>query len=148
PAPPDCSGAGPVTQVCGDGAVQGTEECDDGNLVNGDGCSDTCRLESAAGLSPGEPPVAGTAIRSVLVASGLDNPVHLSAPPLDTRRVFVVEQGGQVRIIEDGALLATPFLDIHTKISCCGERGLLSITFDPAYRANGFFYLYYTNNSG
>ena len=46
-------------------------------------------------------------------------------------RLFVVEQRGRVKIVKDGAVLPTPFLDISDRVSCCGERGLLSIAFPP-----------------
>ena len=59
-------------------------------------------------------------------------------------RLFLVQQTGQVRIVQNGALLSTAFLDIHTIIQCCGEQGLLGLAFDPNYKSNGFFYVYYT----
>ena len=81
------------------------------------------------------------------VARGLDAPVHLSAPAGDPR-LFIVEQEGRIRIVDNGRLLERPFLDITGKVGCCGERGLLSIAFHPQYRTNGFFYLNYTDNRG
>lgn len=53
-----------------------------------------------------------------------------------------------MRVIRNGTLLATPFLDISNQVSCCNEQGLLSIAFDPSYPTNGTFYLDYTNLSG
>jgi glucose/arabinose dehydrogenase len=78
------------------------------------------------------------------VATGLTNPVHLSAPAGDAR-LFVVEQPGRIRLIKDGQLLATPFLDIATKVRSGGEQGLLSVAFDPAYATSGRFFVYYTS---
>ena len=52
-------------------------------------------------------------------------------------RLFVVEQGGRVKIVKGGAVLPKPFLDISTRVSCCGERGLLSIAFPPGAGPNG-----------
>jgi glucose/arabinose dehydrogenase len=78
------------------------------------------------------------------VASGLASPVHLSAPAGDAR-LFVVEQVGRIRVVKGGQLLTTPFLDITAKVLSGGERGLLSIAFDPQYATNGFFYVYYTS---
>jgi glucose/arabinose dehydrogenase len=72
------------------------------------------------------------------------SPVYLTAPPGDRHRVFVVEQGGTIRIVKDGKKLATPFLDISNRISSGGERGLLSMAFAPNYRKSGRFYVYYT----
>src|SRR5687767_9897864 len=82
-----------------------------------------------------------------VVAAGLGNPVHLTAPTNDPR-LFIVSQAGQVRIVQSGQLLATPFLDIASKIASGGERGLLSLAFDPAYATSGFFFVYYTDRSG
>lgn len=61
-------------------------------------------------------------------------------------RLFVVEQAGTIRIYENGALLSTPFLDISSLVTCCGEQGLLSMAFHPDYATNGYFYVYYIDN--
>jgi glucose/arabinose dehydrogenase len=81
------------------------------------------------------------------VAGGLSSPVFLTAPDGDTR-LFIVERGGSIRIVQDGGLLPVPFLDIRGRTTTDGERGLLSMAFDPAYAANGFFYVYYTDLRG
>jgi glucose/arabinose dehydrogenase len=81
------------------------------------------------------------------VASGLEFPVFLSAPDGDAR-LFIVERAGRIRIVENGSLLATPFLDIQDRTSTDGERGLLSLAFHPQYETNGFFFIYYTNLDG
>ncbi|HET7458831.1 MAG TPA: PQQ-dependent sugar dehydrogenase [Gemmatimonadaceae bacterium] len=81
------------------------------------------------------------------VVSGLASPVYLTAPAGDAR-LFVVEQAGRIRVVKGGALLATPFLDISGRVSYGGERGLLSMAFDPAYATNGWFYVYFTNPAG
>ena len=81
------------------------------------------------------------------VASGLSSPVYLTSPPGDSR-LFVVEQGGRIRIIENGVLLFAPFLDIADKVGTGGERGLLSVAFHPSFKTNGFFYVYYTGTNG
>jgi glucose/arabinose dehydrogenase len=88
-----------------------------------------------------------SALRVQLVASGLSSPVHLTSPSGDTR-LFVVEQAGRIRIIQNGQLLATPFLDIRSIITSGGEQGLLSLAFHPAYATNGFFYVNYTDLNG
>ena len=79
-----------------------------------------------------------------LVASGLTKPVYLTAPAGDAR-LFVVEQPGRIRIVKNGQLLPSPFLDITSRVSYGDERGLLSMAFDPQYATNGFFYVYYTS---
>jgi glucose/arabinose dehydrogenase len=82
------------------------------------------------------------------VAGNLNAPVLLTAPPGDIDRLFVVEQGGTIKIIErtTGADLGT-FLTL-TGITSGGERGLLGLTFDPQYDSNGRFYVYYTDATG
>jgi glucose/arabinose dehydrogenase len=81
-----------------------------------------------------------------LVAEGLTLPVLLTAPDNDPR-LFVVERVGRVRIIKDGALLATPFLDISGRVSTVFSRGLLGMAFHPQYATNGKLYVYYIDRS-
>ena len=57
-------------------------------------------------------------------------------------RLFVCLQTGQVRVIKNGSLLATPFLSLSVDSS--GERGLLGIAFDPNFTNNHYVYVYYT----
>jgi len=82
------------------------------------------------------------------VATGLTRPLYLTAPPNDHERLFIVEQGGSIRILRGGSIEAAPFLDISGLVVCCGERGLLGLAFHPNYAANGVFYVYYTNTAG
>jgi glucose/arabinose dehydrogenase len=81
------------------------------------------------------------------VAEGLAFPLYLTTPAGDPR-LFVVEKGGAIRIIKDGALLPTPFLDIHAMVSTGSEQGLLGLAFDPAYATNGRFIVHYTDVAG
>lgn len=81
------------------------------------------------------------------VAGGLASPVYLTSPAGDAR-LFVVEQAGRIRIIQNGQLLAQPFLDIAARVSSGGERGLLSMAFHPLYQSNGYFYVDYTDVNG
>lgn len=92
-------------------------------------------------------PAGRAAVRLQQVAEGLDSPVYLTAPPGDSR-LFVVEQPGRIRIIQNGGLLPTPFLDITDRVRSGGERGLLSVAFHPQYRSNGYLYVNYTDRSG
>ena len=62
-------------------------------------------------------------------------------------RAFVTTQPGQVRIVQGGALLATPALDLSASLCSNSERGLLGIALDPNVTTNGFVYLYYTANT-
>src|SRR5437773_1526299 len=144
PAPPDCSGPPPTT--CGNGVVEGTEECDDHNTASGDGCSATCQLENTSAICAGIPTVSGTSIKSMLVASRLAHPTYVTAPPLDPNRLFIVEQPGRVRLVKNGTLQTTAFLDIRAKVeSGGGEQGLFSVAFHPDFETNGFFYVNYTS---
>jgi glucose/arabinose dehydrogenase len=79
-----------------------------------------------------------------VVASGLNHPVALAHPGDASRRLFVVEQAGRIRIIQNGALLPAPFLDIAGRVLSGGERGLLGLAFPPGYETKGHFYVDYT----
>ena len=77
------------------------------------------------------------------------SPIHVAAPPGDASRLFVVERGGAVRLVKDGATLATPFLTIPAgELSTEGERGLLALTFAPDYATSGRLYTYSTDAGG
>ncbi len=77
-----------------------------------------------------------------------EDPVYVAAAPGYPKLLFVVEQGGEVRVLRGGRKLGTPFLDIGGLISFGGERGLLSIAFPPDYKESGRFYVYYTDPQG
>lgn len=82
-----------------------------------------------------------------LVVQGLVSPVFLTAPAGDPR-LFIVEQPGRIRIVRNGQLLATPFLDITSRVRSGSEQGLLSVAFDPRYTTNGFLYVFFTDAAG
>lgn len=75
-------------------------------------------------------------------------PVYLTAPASEPDNLYVVEQAGVVRVLVSGALRAKPFLDIRSRVASGGERGLLSLAFDPGYANNHFFYVDYTDLDG
>lgn len=80
-------------------------------------------------------------------ATGFNNPIEI-ANAGDTR-LFIVEQSGVIKVLNsNGTTNATPFLNITSLVSCCGERGLLGLAFHPNYATNGFFYVNYTNTAG
>ncbi len=86
-----------------------------------------------------------------LVAAGFTRPIFMAAPPGDTGRLFVVEQGGVIKIVTlpGNSVLGTPFLDITPDVDAsANEQGLLGMAFHPDYGTNGFFYLYYTHDPG
>jgi cysteine-rich repeat protein len=140
-----------IVTVCGNNAIEGNEECDDGGATPGDGCDAACQLESAnPAVCAGIPTVSGTNLDTMVIASGLEAPVHVAAPRLDPSRVFVVEQPGRIQVVRNGVQLGTPFLSIEgiVQYSPGSEEGLLSVAFDPDYETNRYFYVYYVNNSG
>ena len=105
---------------------------------------------SRPSASPAPPPAreAATARLGLRRVGSFDTPVYVTSPPGDTRRLFVVEQKGVVRVIRDGRVLRTPFLNIRRRVTCCGEQGLLSLAFAPDYARTGRFYVYYTDRGG
>ena len=77
------------------------------------------------------------------VATGLASPTAMQFAP--DGRLFVCEQGGRLRVIKDGSLLATPFVSLT--VNAEGERGLLGVAFDPSFISNRYVYVYYTATS-
>lgn len=104
-------------------------------------------LTTACADDPGAPRPAQDSVRLQEVAQGLERPLFLASPTGDSR-LFVVEQPGRVRIIENGQLQATPFLDITDRVRSGGERGLLGLAFHPAFNSNGWFFVNYTDQDG
>jgi len=79
---------------------------------------------------------------------GLSQPIELSSAPGDVSgRLFIVQKTGEIRIWDGGAVLPTPFLNINVLVQDVGEQGLLSMAFHPQYATNGFFYVYYNDNT-
>jgi glucose/arabinose dehydrogenase len=112
----------------------------DGSPSSSDGGSPAVTPESTA------TPSAARGVRLRKVAD-FDAPLYLTSPPGDSRRQFVVEQGGRVMVVRDGRKLGTPFLDIRDQVTAGGEQGLLSIAFAPDYAESGLFYVYFTDDS-
>src|ERR1700730_11596543 len=81
---------------------------------------------------PGGPP----ALALSVFVSGLASPVGMEVPNDGTGRLYVLEQGGRIRIIQNGALFAAPFLDITSKLESGGEKGLLGLAFHPSFSSN------------
>jgi glucose/arabinose dehydrogenase len=80
------------------------------------------------------------------VATGLNNPVAIRSPGDSSGRLFVVERGGAIRIINAaGTLLATPYYTRSVDTSDV-ERGLLGLAFDPDFASNGTLYIVYTGS--
>src|SRR3954464_3176384 len=77
-----------------------------------------------------------------LVTAELSNPTAMAFAP--DGRLFVAEQGGKLRVIKNGRLLPSPFVDLTSITDSTGERGLLGIAFDPNFSTNNFVYIYHT----
>lgn len=95
------------------------------------------------------PCLADTPFGAVRVATGLARPIFVTAPPGDTKRVFVIEQNtATIKILnlDNGTINATPFL-IVSDVRTGGEQGLLGLAFHPNYATNGEFYVNYTASS-
>ena len=104
-----------------------------------------CFLALAAALTfVGLASASGTPLTTTRVAAGLSSPVFVAAPPGDTERLFIVEQTGDILILNlaSGTLNPDPFLEVT--VTSGGERGLLGLTFHPDYAQNGYFYVNYT----
>ncbi len=88
-----------------------------------------------------------TAARADAIAlqpvGSFNEPVFVTAPPGD-QRLFVVERPGYIQVIHNG--ITSQFLDIHDLVDTTGERGLLSMAFDPSYASNGLFYVFFNDN--
>jgi len=102
--------------------------------------SSTC---AAADSSSAAPPT----LALKLLVAGLTNPLDFATAKDGTGRLFVVEQAGTIRIIQRGALLPGPFLNITNLVESGGEEGLLGLAFHPWYKTNGRFFVNYTRRA-
>ena len=91
------------------------------------------------------PPPTGLGLADV---GNFNVPVLLASPVGDRARLFIVEKRGTIAIVKQGAVLPTPFLDLHGKVSTGGEQGLLGLAFHPGYASNGLFVVNYTDAAG
>ncbi len=97
-------------------------------------------------IGPPANPVTAVTLHPILT-TGLRKPVYLTHA--GDARLFVAEQDGRVRIIENGDLLREPVLDVSAILATDGsERGLLGLAFHPKFAQNGYFYIVYTNKDG
>ncbi|MDO8213952.1 sorbosone dehydrogenase family protein [Conexibacter sp. CPCC 206217] len=85
-------------------------------------------------------------VRLQNVGPVFDNPVHIAGAPGDGERLYVVEQGGVVKVVRGGS--ATVFVDLTSQVLFDNEQGLLSIAFPPDFQTSRLFYVYYTNRAG
>ncbi len=89
-------------------------------------------------------------LRLQTISTSLNSPVFMTTPPGDSTRLFIVQQGGLVRIFDvvGGSLRTDPFLNISNLQSTGGEQGLLGMAFDSEYAINRQFFVFYTNIAG
>ena len=83
-------------------------------------------------------------LRTVTFVSGLTSPIAFEQDPSDATVQYIAEQRGVIRLVRNGVLQSTPFLDISSLVMCCSERGLLGLAFSPDYGTTGRFYVNYT----
>lgn len=84
-----------------------------------------------------------------LVAGGLERPIALANAADGSGRLFVVEQAGVIRMLDQGALRSEPFMEISSRVGSSGnEQGLLGLAFHPSFKENGYFYVNYTDREG
>lgn len=92
--------------------------------------------------------IAALDLRLTRVVDGLVQPIFVTHAGDGSGRLFIVEQGGRIRIARGGVLLPTPFLDIANLVSNESEQGLLGLAFPVDYEASGRFYVNYTDLAG
>jgi glucose/arabinose dehydrogenase len=104
------------------------------------GCGGSTNTRSGSGQQFVPPPPLALAD----FVSGLSRPVGFEAPNDETNRIFLLEQGGTIRIIQAGSVLPIPFLDISSKVESGGEKGLLGMACHPNFSVTRRFYVDYT----
>lgn len=104
-------------------------------------------VASVVALTSGRPD-AQAQLRSRVHASGFSAPVAFVQDPANPAVQFIVEQAGRIRVVRDGVVLSTDFLDLRAAVLSGGERGLLGLAFSPDSAVSGRFYVNFTNTAG
>lgn len=102
-----------------------------------------CMTTSRTQLPAPTPPPSTPRLENALVTE-IGGPTAIAFTP--DQRLLIITQGGQLRVFQNGSLLATPAVDLGSRICVNGERGLLGVAVDPDFASNNFIYLYYTFN--
>lgn len=142
-------GGGGGSTVVSNGGSGGTGTGGSGGGTGGaggtGGTGGTGSTGGTGGTSAGLP----ASVSLVQIASGLNRPLTITNAGDNSGRLFVVEQGGTIRLIRNGTLVATPFLDISSLVNQAGgEQGLLGLAFPPGFPTRNSFYVNYTDRSG
>lgn len=102
-------------------------------------------VAAANALGFGTTPVPTTRLQTRY--SGLTSPIYLTHAGDGTKRVFIVERAGIIKVVQPGSNTPSNFLNISTLTTVDGERGLLSVAFHPQYETNRRFFCYFTRAS-
>src|SRR5688572_10964452 len=87
-------------------------------------------------------------LQGQVFASGLQSPLAFVQDPTDRNVQFVVQQAGRIRVVRNGTVLPTDFLNLTSSVKSGGEQGLLGVAFAPDYASSGRFFVNFTNTSG
>ncbi len=97
---------------------------------------------------PSTPPTYSYAVTNAFGNTTFPNPVAMTAPPGEVNRLFIAEQAGRISVISN---LTAPtraiFLDLSSRVIGGGEQGLLGLAFHPGYATNGYFFVFYTDDT-
>ena len=94
------------------------------------------------------PGAAQSGLSAIVHAGGFVQPVAVVQDPTNRTVQFVVQQGGRIRVVRGGTVLAADFLNVTADIASGGERGLLGLAFAPDYASTGRFFVNFTNRDG
>ena len=131
-----------MATVSEDGLVTGLAEGEATITATAEGTTGELTITVSSGR-----PSAGDTVGLRLIASDVGFPVWVTSPP-DDPRLFIVDKGGTIRIVRDGALLPAPFLDLTGKVATGQEQGLLGLAFPPDFATSRRFVVHYTDSDG
>jgi glucose/arabinose dehydrogenase len=104
--------------------------------------------EATTAPSASDVDLAAVGLTFDVVVEQLTDPVDVASPGDGSGRLFVVEQPGRIRLVQDGALVTRPFLDIRPRVASGGERGLLGLAFHPDFPTDPRLFVDYTDLNG
>ena len=138
---------GPVSEIAGStiGPILSPADCNENGVPDSIDIVEGDSIDCDSDTIPDE--CESFAPAAYQVATGLDRPVQATAPANDAR-LFIGEESGRIKILSNGTILATPFLNLASLVMASPDNGLLSMAFDPEYASNGRFYVAYTNTAG